>query len=155
MIVEVLRNLRTCKDGRDGRCSEDTVHDDTVAERCRVGQDDGDDVQESDVTNLDVPLSVWAGDIRACACRMPTDPVDRIRRSVRFDVVARRLHDRSHDDKEQHAEEAFDTAPDVENFGDEQIADTTCDRSDDTDDCCQSMCIEGGGDIRVQVGLNR
>jgi hypothetical protein len=80
---------------------------------------------------------------------MPTDPVYGVRCSVRFDVVARCLHDRSHDDKQQHAEEAFDTAPDVENLGNEKIADTACDRSDDADDCCQSMCVERRGDVRV------
>jgi hypothetical protein len=52
MVVEVLRNLRTGKDGCDGRCCEDAIHDDTVAESCRIGQDDGDNVQETDVTDL-------------------------------------------------------------------------------------------------------
>jgi hypothetical protein len=34
VIVEVLSDLRACKDSCNGRCSEDTVHDDAVTERC-------------------------------------------------------------------------------------------------------------------------
>ena len=52
MVVEVLRDLRAGEDCCNSRCGEDTVNDDTVAEGGGVGQDDGDDVQETDMTDL-------------------------------------------------------------------------------------------------------
>jgi hypothetical protein len=72
----------------------------------------------------------------------PTYPVDSVRRCVCLDVVACRFHDRSNDDKQQHAEEAFDTTPDVKNLCDEEIANTAGDRSNDTDDGGQSVFAE-------------
>ena len=152
MVVKVLRNLGASKDCCDSRCCKDTIHNDTVAEGRRIGQDNGDDVQKTDVTDLE-----WSERTRpgtAVVARI-TYPVNSVCSCVRFDVVACCFHDRSHDDEQQHAEEAFDTAPDVENLGDEQVTNTTCDRSNDADDGGQSMFAERRSDVWVEVGLNR
>ena len=84
----------------------------------------------------------------------PTHPVDSVCGCVSLDVVARRFHDRSNDNKQQHAEEAFNTTPDVENLGDEEITNTARDRSNDADDGSQSVLAERRGDVWVEVGLD-
>jgi len=150
MVVEVLRNFRTGEDSCDGRCCEDAIHDDTVAERCRIGQDDRDNVQETDVADLqrsERTIAYTASTMR------PTYPVDSVRSCVCLDVVACRFHDRSNDNKQQHTEETFDTAPDIENFCDEEVANTAGDRSNDADDRSQSVFAERRGNVWVEVGL--
>jgi hypothetical protein len=67
--------------------------------------------------------------------------------------VACCFHNRSNDNKQQHAEEAFDSAPDVENLCDEEVANTASDRSNDADDGSQSVFSERRGDVWVEVGL--
>jgi len=84
----------------------------------------------------------------------PTYPVDSVCGRVRLDVVACCFHDRSHDDKQQHAEEAFDAAPNVKNLGDEEVANTSRDRSNDADNRCQSVFTERRGNVWVEIGLH-
>ena len=150
MVVEVLRDLRTGEDCCDSRCCEDTIHDDRVSERCRVGQDDRDNVQETDVTNLRWLVRMIDG---TASIMHPTYPVDSVRRCVRLDVVACCFHDRSNDDEQQHAEEALDTAPDIKNLCDEKVANTAGDRSNDADDRSQTVFAERRGNVWVEVGL--
>lgn len=52
MVVEILRNLRAGENCCNGWRCEDAVHDDTVAERRRIGQDNCDNIQKTDVTDL-------------------------------------------------------------------------------------------------------
>ena len=148
--MEILRNLRTGKDGCNSWCCEDTVHNDTVAERCRIGQDDRNNVQETDVTDLRRLARTKAN---IATMMKSTYPVDSVCGCISLDVVACRFHDRSHDDKQQHAEETLDTAPDIENLGDEEVANTTRDRSNDADDRCQSVLAERRSNVWVEVGL--
>lgn len=150
MVVEILRDFRTSKDCCNGWCCEDAVYNYTVAERRGIGQNDRNNVQETDVTDL-------RGSARAKAdtatTMQSTHPVHCVCGRISLDVVARSLHDRSHDDKQQHAEEAFDTAPNVKDLGNEEVENTARDRSNDADDGGQSMFAERRGDIWVEVGL--
>ena len=139
VVVEVLCDLRAGKDCCDGRRCEDSVHDDTVAESRRIGQDDRDNVQETDVADLqrsERTIAYTASTMR------PTYPVDSVRGCVCLDVVACRFHDRSNNDKQQHTEEAFDATPDVKKLGNEEVANTSRDRSNDADDGSQSVFAE-------------
>lgn len=63
------------------------------------------------------------------------------------------FHDRSNDNKQQHAEEAFDTAPNVEDLRYEEVANTAGDRSNDADDRSQTVFAERRGNVWVEVGL--
>lgn len=83
-----------------------------------------------------------------------SNPVDGVGGSVRLDVLAGRFHYGADDNQTQHAEEALDTTPDVEDLGDEQIAYTACDRSDDADYGRQSVLVKVGCDVWVQVALD-
>jgi hypothetical protein len=80
---------------------------------------------------------------------LPTYPVDSVCGCISLDIVACCLHDRSHDDKQQHAEEAFDTTPDIKDLRNKEVANTARDRSDDADDSGQSVFAERRGDVWV------
>lgn len=151
VVVEVLCDLRAGKDCCDGRRCEDSVHDDTVAESRRIGQDDRNNVQETDVTDLR-----WLVRTRfnKTSTILPTYPVDGVCGCISLDVVTRCFHDRSHNDKQQHAEETFDATPDVKDLRDKEVANTARDRSNDADDGSQSVLAERRGDVWVEVGLD-
>lgn len=83
-----------------------------------------------------------------------SNPVDGVGGSVRLDVLAGRFHDGADDNQTQHAEEALDTTPDVENLGDEEVAYTACDRSDNADYGGQAVLVKVGRDVWVQVALD-
>lgn len=53
------------------------------------------------------------------------DPVYRVGCCVGPDVVAGGFHDEADDYQKEHEEEAFNTAPDVDQLGDKEVADST------------------------------
>lgn len=132
VVEEVGGDLRPAEDGRDGWRQEDAPQQASVPKRRDIRENDRDDIAEADVS----------------------DPVDRVRCSVHFDALASGFEDGPEEDEGEHEEEAFDSAPDVNHFGEEEVAHATADGSDDTDDSCQTMLVESGRDVRVQVRLD-
>lgn len=131
ICVEQLSNPGTSKVGGDERSIDDAEHDDTVPQSGRVGQDDLDNVFDTNVT----------------------DPVDGVAGSVCLDVLAESLHDSTDNDEQQHDEEALDTTPNIDNLADEEVTHASDDRCDNAGDAKQAVVLERRRDIGDQVGL--
>ena len=93
--VEKVGNPGSCESCRNRRGVVETKDNRTVLESRGIGQDDGDDVDQSEMTN----------------------PVDCVSRSVGLDVLTRRFHDHANNDEKEHGEEALASAPDVDDLG--------------------------------------
>jgi len=83
-----------------------------------------------------------------------TNPVNRVGRSVCLDVVAGRLHYSSNDNQEQHEKEPLNTTPNIENFSDEEVANTTCDGGDNAHNSGKAMLAKIGRNVGIQIGLD-
>lgn len=59
------------------------------------------------------------------------DPVEGVAGGVGFDVLAQSFQDHANDDEEDHQQEAFAAAADVDDFGDGEFADVGDDGAED------------------------
>ena len=59
------------------------------------------------------------------------DPVECMARGVSFNVLAQGFQDHADDDEEDHQQEAFAAAADVDDFGDGELADAGDDGAED------------------------
>lgn len=132
LSVEKFRNPGTSKHTRDDGSSVDANEQHSVLQCGDIGEDDGDDIDDTDVA----------------------DPVDGVGSGVHLDVDTRSLHDHTEDDEEKHEQETFDTAPDVDQLGDEQVADTAKDGSHDAGGTQKSMLRKGACNVRDKGALN-
>ena len=109
VLIKQLRNLRPSKRRRQPRAHIQTPHDHAVAKRSHVRDDNIDDVAQADVA----------------------DPVERVAGCISLDVLAQSFQDHADDDEENHQQEAFAAAADVDDLGDGELADTSDDGAKD------------------------
>lgn len=133
LIIKQLRNLRTGKSRGDCRRAVQSDDSHTIPQGSHIGENDSNDVDESKMAN----------------------PENRLRGSVRLNVLARCLHDHTDGDEEDHAGESFRTAANIDNLGDRELGDTAENRGDNAGRRKQAMLTERGGHVRRQVALNR
>lgn len=108
-FIKQLRNLRPSKRRRQPRTHIQPPHDHAVAKRGHIRYDHIDDVAQADVA----------------------DPVECMARGVSFNVLAQGFQDHADDDEEDHQQEAFAAAADVDDFGDGELADAGDDGAED------------------------
>lgn len=75
------------------------------------------------------------------------DPVERMAGCVCFDVFAQGFEDHADDDEQDHEQEAFAAAADVDDFGDGELADAGDDGAEDGGYGEEAVLVEGGGDV--------
>jgi hypothetical protein len=95
MLVEEIRNRWTGKGTRDARGAVDTKVDHAITQSRHVGNHDLDHVDHPNVAR----------------------PVQNVRADVLLDGVAGCLEDHAHDADGDHDDEALDSAPNVDDFG--------------------------------------
>ena len=108
-IVELIDKFGPSKSCSNPRSGIDPKDDHAVLEGCDIGAHDVDNVQETDVA----------------------DPVERVAGCISLDVLAQSFQDHADDDEENHQQEAFAAAADVDDLGDGELADTSDDGAKD------------------------
>ena len=131
--VEQLRDPGACERRGDGGRPVDTNDQHTVPERRHVGEHDVDDVEKSDVAN----------------------PINGVGSSVGLDVLAGGLHDAADDVEDEESDEARVAAPNVDDLSDGELAGAAEDGGDDADGGEEAVLAELGGDVGVEVALDR
>lgn len=132
VCVEQIGNLGTSECRGDDGSRVQSKQDHSVPKTRNVGQDDGDDVSQSQMT----------------------DPVEGVGCGVHFDVVGGGLHDHADGYKEEHEEETFDAAPDVDDLGNGQVANASHDGSDNAGGGQETVLAEGRGDVGDETALD-
>lgn len=83
-----------------------------------------------------------------------TNPVDGVGSGIHFDVDASGLHDHAQQDKDNHDEESFASAPDINNLGNRKVADATGNRRQDFGNTQKTVLAEGGKNVGAERTLN-
>lgn len=107
--VEKIGNPGAGKIRRNDRGIVETENDCTVLQGGRVGQDDGDDINQPQVAN----------------------PVQGIGRSIGLDIFTCRFHNHTDDHEQQHGQKPFHSTPDVDDFGNGEVGNSTQNGSND------------------------
>lgn len=107
--VEEVGNPGPGKVRRNDRGIVETENDCTVLQGGRVGQDDGNDINQPEVAN----------------------PVQGISRSVGLDILTCRFHNHADDHEQQHGQKAFNSTPDIDDFGNGEVRNSTQNGSND------------------------
>lgn len=108
VCVEQIGNLGTSKSGGDDGSRVQSKQDHSVSKTRNVGKDDSDDVSQAQMAN----------------------PVEGVGGGVHLDVVGGGLHDHANGYKEEHEQETFDAAPDINDLGNSQVANASHDGGD-------------------------
>lgn len=83
-----------------------------------------------------------------------SDPVERVAGGVCFYVLADRFEDHAYDDEEDHEQEAFAAAANVDDLCDCELANSGYDGAEDGCDGEETVLVEGGCDVWDQTAVN-
>lgn len=130
--VEEVGNLGAGERNSNSRSAVDAKHDHAVPQRGHVGKHDIDNEHHTKVTNV----------------------VERVRRHIRLHVLASGFHDHSNNGKQNHDEEALRTTPDIDDFGNDELAASREDGRKNADDVEKTVLLERGRNEGVQGALD-
>lgn len=82
------------------------------------------------------------------------DPVERMTRCVGLDVLAEGFEDHADDDEQDHQQEAFAAAADVDGFGYGELADAGDDGAEDGGYGEQAVLVEGGDYVGYETAVD-
>lgn len=92
--MEQLRDMRTRKHSGNKRRRVQTKHDHSVSERCRIGQENANDIAHSVVSN----------------------PVEDLSCCIRFDILADGHQDQPESAQGSHEHKPLHSSPNIEDF---------------------------------------